>query len=419
MAQRHAVVLSGGGADGAYEVGILRALVTGAASMARGEPLAPSIWTGTSIGSLNAAFMVGQSDVPLERAVDRLEQLWLERLARRSALDQSDGYRFRLDPTEALDALLRRRQPLRRLSELAFDSYHVGRMVADRAVHFLTTPRSIGERLLEMANISAFVSREPFRRMLEETIDFSAIRRSDKALRIAATNWGSGQLRVFSNEQMTDSLGPLALMASTAIPGFFPSVEAGADRYVDGGVLMNTPLKPAIAAGADVLHVIYLDPDVRDIPFGPFDSILDTMYRLSIITWAARLDADVREAGGRNQTLTQRPVLKRAMATRSARRELGAAGEAVERRLAASAAWRPLTVHRYHPHDDLGGPLGLLNVGVERIRALISRGQEDASRHDCAAMGCVLPTPTAAAPPPSRTRRARGGGTGRTARASA
>ncbi len=391
MSQRHAVVLSGGGADGAYEVGIVDSLVSGRAATCGGRPLVPEVWTGTSIGSLNAAFLVGHADGQPAKAAKQLEQLWLDRLGRVSLLDQSDGYRFRLDPTELVDAVVRGRQPLERLRDLAGDGFYVGRLLADRAVHFLTASKSLGERLLETANISAFVSRAPFRRLLEETIRFEAIRRSPKALRISATNWGNGQLRVFGNAEMTDSFGPLAIMASTAIPGFFPAVEAGAERYVDGGVLMNTPLKPAIAAGADVLHVVYLDPDVRDIPIGAFDSILDTMYRLSIITWAARLDVDIREVRHRNKILAHGGRLRRALANGAVRRSLEAAGVSFEEQLASSAAWRPLTVHRYHPRDDLGGPLGLLNVGVDRLRGLIARGAEDAARHDCASSGCVVP----------------------------
>jgi NTE family protein len=390
MRQRHAVVLSGGGADGAYEVGVVRALVSGRAAACAGGPLVPEVWTGTSIGSLNAAFLVGAVDGRPEQAVDQLEQLWLDRLARVSFLDHSDGYRFRLDPTELLDALVRGDRRMDRLRDLVGDGVFVSRMLADRALHFATTRKSLGERLIETANLSAFVSREPFRRLLEETIRFEAIRRSPAALRISATNWGNGQLRVFSNAEMTDALGPLAVMASTAIPGFFPTVEAGAERYVDGGVLMNTPLKPAIAAGADVLHVVYLDPDVRDIPIGPFDSLLDTMYRMNVIGWAARLDVDIREVRHRNRLVAQRDALRQALGLPAVRRALGASGGVLEQSVEEASAWRRLTVHRYHPHDDLGGPLGLLNVNVDRLRGLIARGEEDAAHHDCSASECVV-----------------------------
>ena len=89
---------------------------------------------------------------------------------------------------------------------------------------------------------------------------------------------------------MTDQLGPLVIMASTAIPGFFPPVEVGSQAFVDGGVLMNTPLQPAIDAGADILHVIYLDPEVENIPLGHLENTLETMYRMQIIGWAKALN---------------------------------------------------------------------------------------------------------------------------------
>ena len=65
---------------------------------------------------------------------------------------------------------------------------------------------------------------------------------------------------------MSDYLGPRAILASAAIPGFFPPTEVGAQPFVDGGVVLNTPLLPAIDARADILHVIYMDPDVSNIP---------------------------------------------------------------------------------------------------------------------------------------------------------
>lgn len=391
MPDTHAVVLSGGGADGAYEVGVLRALVAGRAAVSAGRPLVPQIWTGTSIGSLNAAFLVAREDGSMERAVRELEEVWLDRLARRSALDRSEGYRFRLDPAEALAALLGGREGLRRLGELAGDGFYVGRMLADRAAHFLTTRKSVGERLLETANISSFVSREPFLRLLREVVPFEAIRGSDRALRVAVTNWGTGKLQVFGNDRMSSEFGPLAIMASTAIPGFFPPVDAGSQRYVDGGVLMNTPLKPAIDAGADVLHLVYLDPDVQDIPLGRFDSILDTMYRLSVITWAARLDGDIAQAQAHNRAVANAEVFRHAMTSDSVRAAFEAAGISIEERLERARKWRRLTIHRYHPRDDLGGPLGLLNVSADRLRLLMERGARDTEQHDCASSGCVLP----------------------------
>ncbi len=50
-----------------------------------------------------------------------------------------------------------------------------------------------------------------------------------------------------------------------------------------------------------------------------------------------------------------------------------------------------MTIHRYHPHDDLGGALGLFNFDPDQIAALIDRGYTDAARHDCDESQCILP----------------------------
>ena len=53
-----AITLSGGGAYGAYEVGVLKALMGGHASVTGGEPLDPRIFTGTSAGAYLAAVLL-------------------------------------------------------------------------------------------------------------------------------------------------------------------------------------------------------------------------------------------------------------------------------------------------------------------------------------------------------------------------
>ncbi|HXM70075.1 MAG TPA: patatin-like phospholipase family protein, partial [Thermoanaerobaculia bacterium] len=91
------VVLSGGGASGAYEVGVLKALLTKAQ-----PPLDPLVFAGTSIGSFNAAFLVSQWDWQGRSAVANLETLWIETLSRRwGSLGRASGmFRFRGNPVD-------------------------------------------------------------------------------------------------------------------------------------------------------------------------------------------------------------------------------------------------------------------------------------------------------------------------------
>jgi hypothetical protein len=56
-----------------------------------------------------------------------------------------------------------------------------------------------------------------------------------------------------------------------------------------------------------------------------------------------------------------------------------------------SGPFKNLTIHRYHPRDDVSGVLGLLDFNRNRIARLMDRGYKDAVEHDCRASQCVMP----------------------------
>ena len=66
---RQAVILSGGGANGAYEVGVLKALLTGQSPATDFQPLDPDIFTGTSVGAFNAALLVSPAAILDQRRI--------------------------------------------------------------------------------------------------------------------------------------------------------------------------------------------------------------------------------------------------------------------------------------------------------------------------------------------------------------
>src|SRR5260370_5388620 len=78
---RHAVVLSGGAAFAAFEIGILRALAQGTASSTKREKIEFDILTGTSAGAFNAAILASKSDLDAAQSVEYLESVWLRRIA--------------------------------------------------------------------------------------------------------------------------------------------------------------------------------------------------------------------------------------------------------------------------------------------------------------------------------------------------
>jgi predicted acylesterase/phospholipase RssA len=391
---RQAVILSGGGANGAYEVGVLKALLTGQSPATEYRALDPDIFTGTSVGAFNAAFLVSLWETHGQAAISNLETVWLNRLGRGvRAGSGTSGYRYLANPMEFFDPRNFFANPLASITQLADDSLYLFWDFFNRFMYVVNPPdeESLAERLLYTLAVDNFITREPFNRLVREVVKFEAIRRTQKDLRVAATNWETGRVEIFSNFDFTDKLGPRIIMASSALPGFFPPETVGAQPYVDGAVLMNTPLNPAIKARADSLHIIYLDPDVSSIPVHYLGNLLSTLYRTQVINWASTINESIREAEGINDALK---ILKmaeqeKAVSTINAKGVVQTLAK-FGKRLESLARYRMLKIHRYHPRDELGGPLSLLNFRQARIEYLIERGFHDAVGHDCIASKCVL-----------------------------
>jgi NTE family protein len=390
-ALRQAVVLSGGGASGAYEVGVLKALAAGGGPPSGLRPFEPEIVTGTSIGAFNAAFLVSRWRQPAAAAIADLERVWLSVLAGDCWGAGNGAFRFRGDPRGWLDPRFAAGDPLGLAGRTLADGAALAADGLARGLALLGSREPLGERLFDLPSLAVLVSREPFEATISREIRFAEIHRSPKALRIAATNWATGALRLFANRDLTPDLGPRAILASSAIPGFFAPEEIDGEPHVDGGVLMNTPLKPAIEAGGEALHVVYLDPDVANIPLREAQGILGALYRMQAIGWAAVVNDDVEDARAINRGLALE--VKRAEGRGLAGREGGdwlKVAARLDDRHAASRPYRPLTIHRYHPRDDPGGAAGALDLGRERIRRLIRQGFEETLAHHCGAAGCVL-----------------------------
>src|SRR5260370_17944100 len=131
-----------------------------------------------------------------------------------------------------------------------------------RGTAFATSREPLERRTLEMLDLSALISTDPFRALVERTVKIERIRKSDRAIRIAATNWKTGELRMFDNTSVTHN----GVLASAAIPGIFPAIRIGGSPHVDGGILMKTPLKHAIDARAPVIPNITLQPNLTTSP---------------------------------------------------------------------------------------------------------------------------------------------------------
>jgi len=390
--------LSGGGANGAYEVGVLQALLEGASPATGKKPLSPNVLTGASIGAFNAAVLTPYLPPNPVQGVEELKRIWLDLIPRDYASTNNHVFRFRADPWDFFSPRLLLKNPLLPVRTLAEDSIFFVQNWLSSAARALDSRGSFAVRLAGLIDFSLLISNEPSVRLVRSVIKPRAISASPVKLRLAATNWDTGVIRVFENRDMTDAYAEKIVLSSAATPAMFPPVVIDGDTYVDGGLLMNTPLLPAIRAlravhneaskdepdKPDTLHLIYLDPDVKSIPVSSLHSTLDTLARMFVVQFAAKMNEDIRRAAMVNRGVAQMeaPLNDQNASAKKQRDSF--------KQVAGVSGLRPMVIHRYHPHDDVGsGILGYLGYSRERIAQLIERGYRDGKEHDCERSQCV------------------------------
>ncbi len=231
-APKLALVLAGGGARAAYQVGFLR-------SLARAYPdLQFDIVTGVSAGAINAAFLANSTD-DFPRTVDRLTEIWTD-----ISLDQV----FRTDLVSLGTNLLRW------AARLTFGGSRLSPPVRGLME---TSPLRV---MLERAYGT---NGEPFKG-IEENLRSGRL----KAVSISTTSYGTRQaiswvqgdgLTMWERPGRRSRPARLSVehvMASCALPLFFPAVELENAWHGDGSLLMTAPLSPALHLGADRLIAV-------------------------------------------------------------------------------------------------------------------------------------------------------------------
>lgn len=257
---RIALVLPGGGARSAYQVGVLKAI---AGWCRPGVPLPFSILCGTSAGAINVA-VIGAGAGDFRRAAAELDRVW-------SAFRVSQVFR-----TGALDML---RSGLRLLLALLSGGW------------LLAVPRALFDNT-------------PLRALLLREIDFARLSHaisagSLDAITVTATGLGGGESVTFvqsgrpfepwsraGRRGVATDITVDHLMASSAIPLLFAAVPIGHVHFSDGAMRQTMPLAPAIHLGADRIFVIgarssRIDPPVPDKApdMGEmFGFMLDTLF---------------------------------------------------------------------------------------------------------------------------------------------
>jgi NTE family protein len=255
MSDKLALILSGGGARGAFEVGVLRWL-------ARERPdffKRVRIITGSSVGAINAAYLASHGMTP--DAVESLADIWGNL----------------------------------KVSELiSFGPRHIiGRMAKWR------------KRLVDgEVPAQGWLRTEGYERLIVDVIDWDRLNHVVKkghldAVAIAATEVRSGRTHIFvsHHEEVQTPIWPFDgsmigwqtpiapehVLASASLPFLFSPVEIDGHWFCDGGLRQNTPLSPALRLGANHLLAVSLkktSPDEmpRDENFPGFGQLLGKLF---------------------------------------------------------------------------------------------------------------------------------------------
>jgi len=288
--ERIGLVLSGGGARGAFQVGVWEIL----REHPRGLGGVPAVISGTSAGALNGAliaagrtpremleFWLDLADKPPVVGNDRFFAALERALARLALAEPIRGFYERAREAK-IGALQLLRHPLFRLS---------GRL-ASTLEYLLTARFDSVSRILDAIDTTYLFATEPLRARLIAALGGPVVPRTDVRLAINAVDVRTGQILRFVNHapdlhlDAEDSVwvhGPITvdmILASAAIPILFNPVRVADRELWDGGLLVNTPLAPTIALGAT--HIVpVLVTAGRNAATSPRLSLGDAIERLA------------------------------------------------------------------------------------------------------------------------------------------
>ena len=204
------LVLQGGGALGAYQVGCYEAL--------HEAGIEPDWVIGTSIGAINAALIAGNAK---ENRLARLRDFWA-----------------RIEQGSAHDPLMFWTGLSNISANLATVTRGIPAFFTPNLAGWMGSHSPLG---IEQA---AYYTTAPLRETLSELIDLEHCDEHKIRLTVGAVNARNGEMRYFDSRQET--LGIDHILASGALPPAFPAVRIDGDPYWDGGIYSNTPIEAVL-----------------------------------------------------------------------------------------------------------------------------------------------------------------------------
>jgi NTE family protein len=331
------LVLQGGGALGAYQVGVYEAL--------HAAGIEPDWVIGTSIGAINGALIAGN---PPERRMERLNAFW-------------EHVEQQVDVGGPLDWF-------------GLTNWVANLTTVLRGIPAFFEPNPAALRGVQApvgVEHAAYYSTEPLRRTLGALIDLDYLCDCRARLTVGAVNAGSGAMHYFDTRKAP--LGIDHIMASGALPPAFPAVRVNGEAYWDGGIYSNTPIeavlddnprRDSLIFAVNVWHQAGPEPE----------SIWQVLGRQKDIQYASRADSHIAR---------QKQIHRLRHVIRELSRQLPAARQA-EANIKELASWGcNTTMHVAHlvaPRVDGEDHTKDIDFTAVGVRARREAGHADARR---------------------------------------
>ena len=200
------LVLQGGGALGAYQLGVYQAM--------HEAGIDPDWVVGTSIGAINGAIIAGN---PPDQRMERLHQFWDSMQPRQGAYAPAMNW---------------------------FGNMMTNANTISQGIPGFFKPNRntmYGQHAQVGIEEASYYSTEPLRETLASLVDFEYLESKATRLTVGAVNARTGAMRYFDSRN--DVLAVEHIMASGALPPAFPAVRIDGEPYWDGGIYSNTPVE--------------------------------------------------------------------------------------------------------------------------------------------------------------------------------
>jgi NTE family protein len=248
-----ALVLQGGGALGAFECGVVKALEE--------AQIFPDVVAGVSIGAFNGAIIASNP----RHAAPALEAFWADL----------------------------------GVATMELPSVCSERVAAALQISMLGAPNFFRPRWMQPVfspdqfplNWTSYYDTEPIKRLLSKYVNFAALKSSPVRLLLSAVNVCTAELEVF--DSYVDDLTPDHILASGSLPPGFPWTVIDGKAYWDGGIISNSPIDLLIdRCGPDGKRVFIVDLFSGTSPLPT--NMMEVLLRRDEIVYSERIRSDLR-----------------------------------------------------------------------------------------------------------------------------